>query len=385
MVIPSFHRPGNIRYDTTNKVNDWTRTNLDGGSTSLWATSASRILRPVQADGNDASTFPDLTPNTTTGKINYDVDNDGDGITDSVWLDLGYPPHRDSRGQIYKPLFAFMVIGLNGKIPLNTAGNLAGNASGNGETHAAHLGNSTSEIDPTYALQNGFDGSGLDQQYAFTMPIYGNTNATNPDNSQVDNATLYSAGPPVTITPQPLDVRLIQLRNLLAGTRPQPTPTSTPATGANDSNFVLVGGPLGYYYMPNGIADGSDVPSYDANGNLYVTSTNAPVAGRWGEATSIPGQGYLNINYPASSTNQYVNVLTTSYANPVRAGYSLDISDILGGIPRDAADDNYNSFDFYPTADPAVLTSRRSGEVDDLELYDAAGALRCRSTGSAGS
>src|SRR6185312_16655564 len=93
---------------------------------SVWATSASRILRPVAADGNDPATFLDLTPD-ATGKITYDVDNDGDGATDSVWVDLGYPPRRDQNGTLYKPLFAFMVIGLNGRIPLNTAGNLAGN------------------------------------------------------------------------------------------------------------------------------------------------------------------------------------------------------------------------------------------------------------------
>ena len=54
------------------------------------------------------------------------MDNDGDGLTDSVWVDLGYPARRNAQGQLYKPLFAFMVIGLNGRIPLNTAGNLAG-------------------------------------------------------------------------------------------------------------------------------------------------------------------------------------------------------------------------------------------------------------------
>ena len=64
-----------------------------------------------------------------------------------------------------------MVIGLNGRIPLNTAGNLAGQIGqefpfpwatptyhyGGGAAHAQHLGNSVSEIDPMYALQNGFN------------------------------------------------------------------------------------------------------------------------------------------------------------------------------------------------------------------------------------
>ena len=56
-------------------------------------------------------------------------------MTDSVWLDLGYPARRDASGRLYKPLFAFMVIGLNGRIPLNTAGNLA--AAGGGRLRSA--------------------------------------------------------------------------------------------------------------------------------------------------------------------------------------------------------------------------------------------------------
>ena len=154
VIVPSFHRPGIIRYDPKNGVNDWARTNPTGN----WADSAARILRPVAADGHDPATFPDLVPDPATGKITFDVDNDADGVTDSVWLDLGYPARPDASGRLSKPLFAFLVIGLNGRIPLNTAGNLAGA----GATHAAHLGNSVSELDPTYALQNANQGPAID-------------------------------------------------------------------------------------------------------------------------------------------------------------------------------------------------------------------------------
>ncbi len=140
-----------MRYQDAANPLDWDRSPGDFRA-SNFSDSASRILRPVAADGHDPATFPDLVPDPTTGKITYDVDNDGDGVTDSVWLDLGYPARRDSSGNLYKPLFAFMVIGLNGRIPLNTAGNLAGT----GATHSQHLGNSVSEIDPTYGLQNAF-------------------------------------------------------------------------------------------------------------------------------------------------------------------------------------------------------------------------------------
>ncbi len=166
VIIPSFHRPGILRYTpsvplaSTNNSLDWNQAfRFPNGLFGLPNTdSLGRILRPVAADGHDALTFPDLIPDPVTGKITYDVDNDGDGVTDSVWLDLGYPPRRDARGQFYKPLFAFMVIGLNGRIPLNTAGNLAAQSTSQTPTylHAQHLGNSVSEIDPTYALQNAY-------------------------------------------------------------------------------------------------------------------------------------------------------------------------------------------------------------------------------------
>ena len=246
VIIPSFHRPAIIRYDPNNNVDDWQRlnqSNPNGGQ--LWADSAARILRPCQADGHDAATFTDLKPDTTTGQIKYDVDNDGDGKPDSVWVDLGYPARRDASGRLYKPLFAFMVIGLNGKIPLNTAGNLAAQVAGvlvppdtgttvvyGGPGHAAHLGNSISEVDPTYGLQNGFNSPTSlpgDSLAAFAIPQVGFTFGTNAtvfaSNSQVDNVGI--------------DVRLTQLRNLLAGTR-------SLGGGNQENNFRLFTVGFGY-------------------------------------------------------------------------------------------------------------------------------------------
>jgi len=375
VIIPSFHRPAAIRNDST--IYDWgglANAAYEGAAPTNWANSASRILRPRQADGHDAATFPDLVPG-PNGRITYDVDNDGDGQTDSVWLDLGYPARRNAQGQLFKPLFAFMVIGLNGRIPLNTAGNLAGRVNGiqyvttpstqtygGGSAHAAHLGNSTSEIDPTYALQNCFRatlgndiGTAGSANGAFNRPsVAGNTAL----DTQVDNAGI--------------DVRLTQLRNLLTGTRPQPTPgvpglqpgVLSPVNGKN--NFVLIN--TIPYYMPNSVADPQDPPSYtDTNNNrIYVLRQNPPVAGRWGEPDSIIG----GITAPPTAVNPingYVNLVTDSFSNPIRAGYSYDITDVLQGVARDAADDNYNAFDPYPTG--------HMGEANDSDMYDAAGAL----------
>src|SRR5208282_5927699 len=282
----------------------------------------------------------------------------------SVWVDLGYPARRNAQGQLYKPLFAFMVIGLNGRIPLNTAGNLAGGGPGNGGTHAAHLGNSVSEIDPTYGLQNGFQINTSDAGYAFTTPVYGTFPYYPALDSQVDSGGI--------------DVRLTQLRNLLAGTRPQTNP-GVPGLSSGmpdltgqingDNNVVVMGG--GGYFMPNSIADIGDV---DMNGNsppatgpppVGVLRTTPAVAGRWGESQSVLGYPVYNPNGPP------FNLVMPTFSNRIRAGYSIDVTDLENGIPRDAADDNYNSFDPYPP----VTVGNRLGEVGDLDFLDPAGAF----------
>ena len=354
VIIPSFHRPAAIRLDKVNGYNDWITPPASTAPT--WADSASRILRPRQYDGHDSTTFPDLLPD-ATGRITYDVDNDGDGVTDSVWIDLGYPARRNAQGQLFKPLFAFMVIGLNGRIPLNTAGNLAGT----GSTHATHLGNSVSEIDPTYGLQNAFHITTSDPTYAFTPPVL--PAAIAQANTQYDSGGT--------------DVRLTQLRNLLAGTRPQQNPMPSSAaqypwisdpTGSSngDNNFLLINDGTQYYFMPNGVAEtgSGDIP---INTNpLQVQRITTPVPGRWGEAQSVPG-------YPIPTANGPVNLVGPAYLNRVRAGYSWDPGDLVYGSPRDAADDNFNSFDPYPpghTGEVAVPPG-----VADADYYDTAGAL----------
>ena len=354
VIIPSFHRPGIIRYDPNGAagtaINDWTHLRQHHPT---WADSASRASSArVKVDGHDVATFPDLVPDPATGKIAFDVDNDGDGISDSVWLDLGYPARPDASGRLSKPLFAFLVIGLNGRIPLNSAGNLAATGA-TGATHAEHLGNSVSELDPTYALQNANQGPRID---ADPFNVEGIVPPYNTSNTQVDNVGV--------------DVRLTQLRNLLAGTRPQPNPTTSyPAladphgTTNGDDNVVFGAWPNKGggqpYFIPNGIADPGDV-LISTNPPLVQRTTPA-VPGRWASPRAIPGQ-------PVSAAGgQVLNLVANPYNNPVRAGYSFGIADLLNGAPLPAADDNYNQFDPFPIG--------HTGEVNDRDFFDSAGGL----------
>ena len=113
------------------------------------------------------------------------------------------------------------------------------------------------------------------------------------------------------------------------------------------------------YYIPNGIADAGDV--LISTNPPRVQRTSPAVPGRWGEAPSIPGVPFTGAG------GQVLNLVASAYNNPVRAGYSFDITDLFNGVPRAAADDNNNLFDPYPIG--------HTGEVNDRDFFDSAGGL----------
>lgn len=54
-----------------------------------------------------------------------DVDNDGDGVWEGVWLDLGFPPLEDASGQMFVPMFSFTIKDADALLNLNVHGNMA--------------------------------------------------------------------------------------------------------------------------------------------------------------------------------------------------------------------------------------------------------------------
>src|SRR5690606_7073555 len=55
----------------------------------------------------------------------WDIDNDGDGIMDSVWVDLGMPATTTRDGRLAKPLFAILCLDMDGRLNLNAHGSFA--------------------------------------------------------------------------------------------------------------------------------------------------------------------------------------------------------------------------------------------------------------------
>ncbi len=361
VVIPSFHRPGILT------AADWT-TNKGVGNT--------KILRPRQADNSPLFPADPSIPD-VHGKLTYDVDNDGDGVTDSVWLDLGYPVQRDPGGKMYKPLFAFMVLGLNGRLPLNTVGNLQARAIGDqalnathltyynsttgtpGSTaqvaypgsyadnsgttgfhplyssetyldaplwdHASHLGFSVNEINPKFALQNA------------PSNVYPSTNPTATGGTAINaNATHYSQ-----LDNAGVGVALTQLRNILTGTKPTDFPypsTPTAATVQNnaDANVVAVDGLN--MVLPNNVYDAGDFPN-----SGFVTRTTTAVPGRWGESQGVPSV----LDAPGTVPYNGLNFPILHFNNMVRAGRSIYTSGTTYNLTNDALDDDFDSTDPY--------------------------------------
>ena len=354
VMIPSFHRPGILT------AADWILPADDGSGNVINAPSRSKILRPRQIDNSPL--FPtDPSILDASGKLTYDIDNDGDGVTDSVWLDLGYPVQRDTNGRLSKPLFAFMVLGLNGRLPLNTVGNLQARAIGDpthntdaaemvpyptssGQIpypglntggnyhnqyyssqafydaplfdHTSHLGYSVNEINPKFALQN-----------APSNLYSGGLDAGNTTWSQQDNVYV--------------DISLTQLRNLLAGTRP--TSATNPFSGTypaenGDHNFVAVNSLP--WLLPNNMYDATDFQGTNsATMNPATSNSGIAVAGRWGEPEGIPSF----FPSPVDSLAYDTVYPTYLYNNFVRAGRSI----YGASATNDVMDDDFDDFDPY--------------------------------------
>ncbi|WP_147868834.1 hypothetical protein [Stieleria maiorica] len=55
----------------------------------------------------------------------WDVDNDGDGLPDSVWTDMGLPDIQAPDGTLIRPLVAPLIEDMDGRLNVNFAGNLS--------------------------------------------------------------------------------------------------------------------------------------------------------------------------------------------------------------------------------------------------------------------
>ncbi len=208
--------------------------------------------------------------------------------------------------------------------------------------HASHLGYSVNEINPKFALQNAPSNLYSSTSSILGTPITTNVNGNN--YSQVDNAGV--------------SVALTQLRNILAGTIPTDLPypvppANLPLTTTNypneanaDVNIVIVNGQA--MVLPNNMADLSDLNfAGAAAGTPFAVARNLPpVAGRWGEPSGIQ----VNSLMPGAGSFPY-NTPAVS-VNPIIAYPGLIYnnpvragSSVYIGGTNDIMDDDFDGTD----------------------------------------
>ncbi|MBI1900511.1 MAG: hypothetical protein HYS13_05280 [Planctomycetia bacterium] len=152
VLLPSYYRPDLVNWYAKNS-----------GSAANPAFQRQYILRPVNLfstgqlafDGSNPSSenagffvnpdsnnngildmLEDMNNNNIVdmleGRLRWDVDNDGDGICDSIWIDPGFPVQKDAQGQLYKPLIAVMIQDMDSRLNLNVHANFNHTAQGGG-------------------------------------------------------------------------------------------------------------------------------------------------------------------------------------------------------------------------------------------------------------
>ena len=87
------------------------------------------VLRPLAMDhpnftGSNEN-FNPLANGWLSSNERWDIDNDLDGVTDSVWVDMGFPVKTAKDGRRYKPLAAILIRDMDGLVNVNTAGTYA--------------------------------------------------------------------------------------------------------------------------------------------------------------------------------------------------------------------------------------------------------------------
>lgn len=145
-VIPSFHRPDRLAAalktlggDSAAYYNEWLKdpiSMLRPAGRMSWDAGVDWSKYGLTAPPPLPSTNDLEHPNFTGGNVRtnggstyyfdplhgpWDVDNDGDGIADSVWIDVGMSPVTLGSAQV-QPLVAVMILDLDGRVNLNAHG-----------------------------------------------------------------------------------------------------------------------------------------------------------------------------------------------------------------------------------------------------------------------
>jgi len=91
--------------------------NFDGGNERL------RYVNPENPVYNRVEGFANALATDVPAANPYDVDADGDGVREAIWIPSGLPIRVDENGTPYATMYAYTILDLDGRVNVNTAGN----------------------------------------------------------------------------------------------------------------------------------------------------------------------------------------------------------------------------------------------------------------------
>lgn len=124
--IPSYFRPDLVEYTRENNSSGWDNPNSQLRQRIIFRPlkehnqSFQFVNNRLESRIDDGFDFTELVTDPP-----WDVDNDGDGRMDSIWIDPGYEVQTAPDGRRYKVLAAVLCVDLNGRLNLNAHGSLA--------------------------------------------------------------------------------------------------------------------------------------------------------------------------------------------------------------------------------------------------------------------
>ncbi len=133
-IIPSFHRPS-LFESLADYYSSYSA--AYGGNNSRIASVVRKLTpRPLPIDhfhftgGNHYLNNPDgnMNPQDLVNLLakpddgQWDVDNDGDGIREGIWIPSGLPIRVDKNGRAYATMYSYTILDLDGRVNVNTAG-----------------------------------------------------------------------------------------------------------------------------------------------------------------------------------------------------------------------------------------------------------------------
>ena len=370
VIIPSFHRPQNLRgatwYSDPTSVNMLLRPHPGHVYVSPPGQQLGNFSRFIQTDseavslfGAGAKAFP-FFPNDSNndgqngqgvwnGAVNYeyDVDNDGDGIPEGVWLDLDFPVQETIDGKQYVPLYSMTVIDADALLNLNVHGNLTRVWNGNMELTATNSAFVNSQIDPSVSVSN------LGVLPAEVNPIWG-LNRRPSGSVQISEGSYANDGFFGTANPINWHESANRELSFLLLGKYSTNPTDLVPGRWGEESFL-------YKAITNGTSRQTNAFSYDLSGN--------PLQNPW------PGPGQTQID-----DNGDAQQVTGAFygANFARFGHPMDFSGLgsyyvgknanygLAGLAR------WPTYSQYSNGSPAAAWTAMTNSIQNALFNDGA-------------